>query len=64
MSMKSRLFRRNPGSEQQPEFFSEIFQIRLKIGNFPQITHLDVQVYFGTVPSLESKITMPISLYL
>src|SRR5918997_4928984 len=64
MSMKSPLFRRNPGSEPQPEFFSEIFQIRLKMGNFPQITHLDVQVYFETVPSLESKITMPINLYL
>jgi hypothetical protein len=32
--------------------------------NFPQITHLDVQVYSGTVPVLESKITMSIKLYL
>jgi hypothetical protein len=62
--MKSRLFRRNPGSEPQPEIFLNFFQIRLKMGNFPQITHLDVQVYFGIVPSLESKITMLINLYL
>jgi hypothetical protein len=34
------------------------------MGNIPQMTHLDVQVYFGIVPELESKITTLISLYL
>ena len=34
------------------------------MGNFPQITHLDVQVYFEIVPALESKITTLTELYL